>query len=102
MNERTLRWTIASLGTTQTEGASVTFTVQHNGSCSGPLAVNESITFRNDEGNVVDFDEPVIDVDSGEDVFPEACPEPVDIKFRGGQDALEFDAGDIELILILD
>ena len=93
--ERTLRWSIASLGTTQSEGAELTFAVQHNGLCSGLLTVNESITYTDTEGNAVSFDDPVIDVDCGEDVFPEPCPEPVDITIGGCEDSLVFDAGDL-------
>ena len=80
---------------TQSEGAVLTFAVRHNGICSGPLAVNRSITYTDDEGNVVYFGDPVIDVDCGEDVFPENCPEPVEITFDGCADSVEFDAGDL-------
>ena len=97
VDERTLRWTIAELGTTQSESAELTFTVQHNGVCSGLLTVNESITYTDTEKNVVTFDDPQIDVDCGEDVFPELCPEPVDITIDGCEDSLEFDAGDLVL-----
>lgn len=97
VNERTLRWTIDKLGATQSEGAALTFAVQHNGICSGPLAVNEAITYTDDEGNAVHFGNPVIDVDCGEDVFPEPCPEPVEIAIDGCSDSLIFDAGDLAL-----
>ena len=93
--DRTVVWSIPELGTTQSEGASLTFTVQHNGICSGTLRVNESITYADTEGNVVTFDDPVIDVDCGEDVFPEPCPEPVDITIGGCEDSVVFDAGDL-------
>lgn len=95
VNERTLRWTIDELGVTQSEGATLTFAVQHNGICSGSLAVNESITYTDDEGNAVDFGDPVIDVDCGEDVFPESCPEPVEITVDGCTDSVVYDAGDL-------
>lgn len=95
VNERTLRWTIDELVVTQSEGAALTFAVQHNGICSGSLAVNESITYTDDEGNAVDFGDPVIDVDCGEDVFPESCPEPVEITVDGCTDSVVYDAGDL-------
>ena len=95
VNERTLRWTIDELGVTQSEGAALTFAVQHNGVCSGSLAVNESITYADDEGNVVDFGDPTVDVDCGEDVFPENCPDPVEITIDGCTDSVVFDAGDL-------
>lgn len=97
LTERTLRWTIDKLGATQSEGAALTFAVQHNGICSGPLAVNESITYTDDEGNTVDFGNPVIDVDCGEDVFPEPCPAPVEITIDGCSDSVVFDAGDLAI-----
>ena len=46
---------------------------------------------------MVDFGDPVIQVDCGTDVFPETCPEPVNIIIESCTDALEFDAGDMEL-----
>ena len=95
VDERTLRWTIDELGVTQSEGAALTFAVQHNGICSGSLAVNESIIYTDDEGNMVDFGDPVIDVDCGEDVFPENCPEPVEITIDGCTDAVVYNAGDL-------
>ena len=95
--ERTVVWSIDALGTTQSESASLTFTVQHLGLCSGLLPVNESISYRDAEGNAVNFGDPEIDVDCGEDVFPEPCPEPIDITIEGCNDALVFDAGDLVL-----
>lgn len=95
VDERTLRWTIDELGVTQSEGAALTFAVQHNGICSGSLAVNESIIYTDDEENMVDFGDPVIDVDCGEDVFPENCPEPVEITIDGCTDAVVYNAGDL-------
>ena len=97
VNERTLRWTVAELGTTQSEGAALTFSVEHNGICSGLLNVNESITYTDSQGNVVDFGDPQISVDCGGDVFPEPCPEPVDIAIGGCETSVVFDAGDVVL-----
>ena len=96
-DDRTLVWKIAELGTAKTEVAELTFTVQHNGICSGQLPVNESIRYTDSEGNKVRFDEPEIEVDCGGDVFPEPCPEPVEITFSGCEDSLHFDAGDVML-----
>lgn len=95
--DRTVVWSIPELGTTGSEGAALTFTVQHNGLCSGLLAVNESITYADSEGNVVTFEDPQIDVDCGEDVFPEPCPEPVDITIDGCEESIVLDAGDLAL-----
>lgn len=92
-----LQWKIDKLGVTASEGAVLEFTMQHDGLCSGTIPVNDDIDYTDDEGNVVEFDDPEIQVDCGGDFFPEACPEPVDITFQGCQDALIFDAGDVEL-----
>ncbi|MBP3305714.1 MAG: VWA domain-containing protein [Oscillospiraceae bacterium] len=95
--DRTLQWKIAELGKTQSEGAELTFTVEHNGICSGTLPVNESIDYDDTEGNDVDFGDPAIEVDCGTDVMPEPCPKPVDIRIDGCDDAVVFDAGDVKL-----
>lgn len=97
VDSRALQWKIPELGTTKSEGAQLVFTVQHNGTCSGLLAVNEFIDFSDTEGNVVDFGDPEIDVDCGTDEVKEPCPEPVNVHFESCQDSLEFDAGDVEL-----
>lgn len=97
INSTTLRWNIAELGVTGSEGAVLDFTVQHVGPCSGDLEVNASLTYSDDEGNVVNFPNPVLEVDCGVVVIPEDCPEPVDIEFEGCDDTIEYDAGDLEL-----
>ena len=97
INSTTLRWSIAELGVTASEGAVLEFTVQHVGPCSGELEVNSSITYTDNEGNVVNFPNPLIDVDCGVVVIPEDCPEPVDVEFEGCEDTIEYDAGELDL-----
>lgn len=97
VNQRTLQWKIPELGATQTESASLTFTVEHLGLCSGTLAVNESVEYRDKEGNSVDFGDPVVHVDCGTEVVPEPCPEPVDVYIGGCEDSVEVDAGEVNL-----
>lgn len=97
VDDTTLRWTIEKLGVRHSESAALTFTVQHNGVCSGTLEVNDEITYTDDEHNEVEFDSPTIEVECGSDVFPEECPEPVEITIGGCEDAVEFDAGELEL-----
>lgn len=92
-----LKWEIAELGATTTEGASLTFTVRHTGMCAGTQRVNESITYADHEGNVAVFPDPEIEVDCGIDVTPEGCPAPRDVTMEGCQDAVEFNAGDLTL-----
>ena len=74
LDPTTVQWKIAELGVKQSEGASLTFNVQHNGVCSGTLPVNESIEYRDKEWNQVDFDSPEIEVECSSNVFPEDCP----------------------------
>ena len=96
-DERTLQWKIAQLGVSQSEGAELVFTVQHLGSCSGTLEVNDSIEYSDKENNDVDFGSPEIEVDCGTDVVTEPCPEPANAYLDSCEDDVEFDAGDVEL-----
>ena len=91
----TLQWKIDELGVTASEGAVLEFNVEHIGQCSGTVEVNESITYSDNEGNVVNFPSPEIDVDCGIVIIPEDCPEPVDIEVGGCSDTVEFDAGEL-------
>ena len=92
----TVTWTIDELGVSESEGASFEFTVEHVGPCEGVVEVNESISFDDSEGNVVTFPSPTIDVDCGVEVC-EGCPIEVDLTVGGCSDAIEFDAGELEL-----
>lgn len=97
LNDTTVEWKIGELGVRHSEGAALTFTVQHVGPCSGLLEVNEKITYDDDEHNVVHFPSPKIEVDCGLVTVPELCPAPVDVEIDGCKDSIEFDAGKIEL-----
>ena len=97
LNANTVRWTIDELGVTQSEGATLDFTVEHIGPCSGLVKVNESVTYTDNEGNAVSFPDPELDVDCGVIVVPEDCPEPVDVVIEGCSEAVEYDAGDLVL-----
>lgn len=97
LNQTSLQWKIDELGAHNSEGASLEFTVEHIGPCSGTIEVNESITYDDKEGNIVTFPSPEIEVDCGDAVFPENCPAPVPIDIDGCEDSVEFDCGDIQL-----
>ena len=97
VNSQSVRWTIPELGVKQSEGASLEFTAEHAGPCSGMVTVNEAITYEDDQKNVVSFPSPQIQVDCGLTVCPEGCPEPVPITIGGCEDTLEFHAGDLGL-----
>ncbi len=97
LNSNLVQWKIASLGTTGTEGASLTFTVSHEGTCAGEVEVNESISYTDHEGNIVTFPSPTIDIDCGTEIIGEDCPESVAVEISGCEDTIEFDAGDLAL-----
>lgn len=97
LDDRTVRWEIETLGVVKDETASFTFTVEHTGSCTGTIEVNESTEFEDEAGDEVDFPSPTIEVSCGEEVPGEACPEPVAIDIDGCEDAVVFDAGDLNL-----
>lgn len=95
IDANTVEWKIDELGTTQSEGATFDFTVDHIGPCSGTVEVNESITYADTEGNVIAFPSPTVEVDCGVTVCEEGCREPIDVAVDGCTDTVEFDAGDI-------
>ena len=97
IDENSVRWDIAELGATASEGATLEFTVQHVGSCVGDVFVNASIEYSDTEGSIVVFPSPTIEVICDEVVITEPCPTPVDISVGGCVDAVEFNAGDLLL-----
>ena len=97
LDSNTVQWQIDELGINQSEGAVLEFAVEHIGSCSGSVEVNESISYDDAEGNVVTFPNPELDVDCDVIVLPELCPTPVELTVGGCEDTLEFDAGDLGL-----
>lgn len=97
LNQTSLQWKIDELGTHNSEGASLEFTVEHIGPCSGNVEVNESITYEDKEKNNVTFPSPKIDIDCGDAVFPESCPTPMPINIDGCKDSVEFDCGNLQL-----
>jgi len=94
---RSLQWKIAALGVNGSEGAVLEFTVQHVGTCTGAVKVNESIVYSDQDGNQVSFPQPEIEVNCETVVTPEECPEPVEISINGCEDSVEFDAGALSL-----
>lgn len=93
----TVTWNIDELGVTESEGATFEFTVTHIGPCTGTVEVNESISYSDEEGNIVTFPSPEIEVDCGVDICPEGCPITVDLTVDGCSDTVEFDAGELEM-----
>lgn len=91
-----LQWKIPELGVTANEGASLQFVIQHTANTSGLKLVNESLTYSDNEGNVVAFPTPSVEVDCGT-IVQEPCPVPVDFSIEGRDDFAVFDAGDVRL-----
>lgn len=96
LDANTVEWRICKLGVSGSEGAHFEFTVQHTGDCEGETEVNESISYSDEEGNVVHFPSPTLNVDCNTPIT-EPCPDPVERTAYGCQDTIEFDAGEIEL-----
>lgn len=97
MDSTTIKWSIAELGVTASEGASLEFFIKHVAQTSGTKLVNESITYSDNEGNVVVFPKPTVAVDCGIVVNPEECPQPVDVTVKGCSDAVIVDVGNAYL-----
>lgn len=95
LNSNTVEWKINELGVAQSEGAAFEFVVQHIGSCSGNVEVNESIAYSDDENNTVNFPSLSIDIDCDITVITEDCPIPVDVTIDNCTDTVEFDAGEL-------
>lgn len=95
VDSNTVEWKIDELGVTQSEGASFEFTVEHIGTCSGEVEVNESITYDDNEDNIVTFPSPTVEVDCGIVICPDNCTDPAEVSVYGCSDAVEIDAGDI-------
>lgn len=95
--ETTLQWKIDELGVKGSEGATLEFTVEHIGQCTGKVAVNDEIKYKDKEGNSVKFLSPEIEVDCGIVVISEECPKPMDVHLDGCEDTVEIDADDVRM-----
>ena len=98
VNATTLLWEIDELGVDSTESAELNFIVKHTATSGGVKEVNASITYSDDEGNVVTFPNPEITVNCcNTDVEPEPCPVPFDLTVSNCEDAQTFDIGEYNL-----
>lgn len=95
LGERSLRWNIETLGATEIEGASLEFEIQHTGTMTGSLEVNESLLYSDNEGNTIVFPSPRIDVDCSLPVTGDTCPAPQSFVVEGCQEYVSYDLGDI-------
>ena len=97
LDSQSLRWTIPELGVTASESAVLEFFIRHVAQTSGTKLVNQSITYSDAEGNVVSFPEPSVAVECEVVVYPEECPQPLDLTVEGCDDSVLVDLGDIDL-----
>ncbi len=98
LNSTSLRWEIDELGTDSTESAELNFIVRHTATTGGTKDVNDSITYSDAEGNVVNFPNPSVTVICcNTDVEPEPCPTPVDLTVNNCNDTQTFELGEYAL-----
>lgn len=97
INENRIEWLIDELGVTNTETAVLEFEVKHIGPCNGNIEINENIVYNDNEGNLVTFPNPIINVDCDGIIITEPCPTPIDLEINGCKDSIIFDSGDLEL-----
>lgn len=97
IDSNTLQWKISELGVSANEGASLEFYIRHIAQDSGEKQVNQSITYSDNEGNVVVFSDPSVLVECGIVINPEPCPVPVNLAVDGYRDSVIIDAGETYL-----
>ena len=98
VSPQSVAWAIDSLGIEADEGATLQFYVQHTAITGGTKAVNESITYSDAEGNVVNFPDPLVTVECSAIVeYSEPCPEIVDVTTDNCQDIITFDMSDVSI-----
>lgn len=96
-DSQSLRWTMPELGVTASESAVLEFYIRHISQAPGLKKVNEAITYSDNEGNVVTFPDPEVEVECNIVVHPEPCPEPVELTVEGCADTILADLGDVYL-----
>lgn len=97
IDSNTLQWKISELGVSANEGASLEFYIRHIAQDSGEKQVNQSITYSDNESNVVVFSDPSVLVECGIVINPEPCPVPVNLAVDGCRDSVIIDAGETYL-----
>jgi Ca-activated chloride channel family protein len=97
LNSTSLKWTISELGVSSSESATLEFFIRHVSKTAGKKNVNESITYSDNEGNIVVFPDPVVEVNCNIVVNPEECPVPVEFSVDSCSDSVLVDLGDVYL-----
>ena len=96
-DDQTLRWTIPELGVSASESAILEFTIRHVAVTQGTKKVNQSISYSDNENNVVSFPDPEVTVQCDIVVDPEGCPEPADLSVEACSDSVVVDMGHVQL-----
>lgn len=73
LDVRSLRWNIPQLGVTSSQSASLDFFICHMSQQPGTKLVNQSITYSDNEGNVVSFPKPTVSVECDIVIHPKKC-----------------------------
>lgn len=60
LTANSFRWTIGQLGTTSSQSATVSFSIRHVADAGGTKRIDQSLSYTDDEGNVVSFADPSI------------------------------------------
>ena len=83
-------WKLDAAGAASPETASVSFEVMHIGADGGNKQVNQSVTYTDRAGAVLDFPNPSVDVScTGPVVMPETCPLPTTFIAESCKDAVQ-------------
>lgn len=96
-SDNVIKWEMDELGTTSSEGATLEFSVEHIGACTGIVKVNENLDYTDTEGNIVLFADPTIDIECDEPICIEECPLATNITIDGCDDTIKYDVGDLYL-----
>ena len=97
LTQTSFQWSIDQLGTTATESATAVFPIQHASFMTGSKSINQSISYTDNEGNVVSFADPSVFVDCVPTVPVDSGPVPVDVPIDSCQDFIVFNAGNLSM-----
>lgn len=93
LDAHSFRWSIAKLGVTAIEGASLRFRLKHIATTSGEKAPMKEILYSDAENNVVIFPVRKVFTDCTEEIDVTPCPPVVTFTMDDCQDFLEYDLG---------
>ena len=93
-----LEWNLNGIGNNQREDAELIVELKYIGKTGGTFNVNKDIVYSDDQGNIIKFPNPSIEIDcKGGEIIVEPCPIPLDISVEGCKDSKEITMTDVEL-----